>query len=83
MARSKEQRLTSQEQVVELIRQRRKARGLSQRELASKLGITQARMSEIESGRAGLSVERLIAIVVMLGLELVLRDESDKRVVEW
>lgn len=83
MARSKEQRLTSQEQVVELISQRRKARGLSQRELASKLGITQARMSEIESGRAGLSVERLIAIVVMLGLELVLRDESDKRVVEW
>jgi HTH-type transcriptional regulator/antitoxin HipB len=80
---SNEQRLTSEEQVVELIRQRRKAKGLSQQQLASKLGVTQARLSEIESGRAHLSVERLIAIVVLLGLELVLRETPDKQTAEW
>ena len=80
---SNEQRLTSEGQVVELIRQRRKAKGLSQQQLASKLGVTQARLSEIESGRAHLSVERLIAIVVLLGLELVLRETPDKQTAEW
>lgn len=80
---SKAQRLTSEGQVVELIRQRRKAKGLSQQQLASKLGVTQARLSEIESGRAHLSVERLIAIVVLLGLELVLRETPDKQTAEW
>ena len=80
---SKEQRLTSEGQAIELIRQRRKAKGLSQQQLASKLGVTQARLSEIESGRAHLSVERLIALVGLLGLELVLRDTPDKQAAEW
>ena len=80
---SKEQRLTNETQAVELIRQRRKAKGLSQQQLASKLGVTQARLSEIESGRAHLSMERLIAMAGLLGLELVLRETPPKQAAEW
>jgi HTH-type transcriptional regulator/antitoxin HipB len=80
---SKEQRLTNESQAVELLRQRRKAEGLSQHQLASKLGITQARLSELESGRAHLSVERLIAVAALLGLELVLRETPPRRTAEW
>jgi HTH-type transcriptional regulator/antitoxin HipB len=80
---SKEQRLTNETQAVELIRQRRKAKGLSQQQLASKLGVTQARLSEIEGGRAHLSMERLIAMAGLLGLELVLREAPPKPATEW
>jgi HTH-type transcriptional regulator / antitoxin HipB len=80
---SKEQRLTNESQAVELIRQRRKAKGLSQQQLASKLGVTQARLSEIENGRAHLSVERLIAVAALLGLDLVLREPPPKQAAEW
>jgi len=80
---SKEQRLTNETQAVELIRQRRKAKGLSQQQLASKLGVTQARLSEIEGGRAHLSVERLIAMAALLGLDLVLREAPPKQTAEW
>jgi HTH-type transcriptional regulator/antitoxin HipB len=85
MARAhREQRLTTEQQTVEILRQRRKARGVSQRELATKLGVTQARLSELESGRAHVTVERLIAIARVLELELVLRDRPSKLpVVEW
>ena len=83
MAHAKEQRLTNEAQAVELIRQRRKAKKLSQQQLASKLGVTQARLSEIESGRAHLSVARLIAIATLLGLELILREVPPKQTAEW
>ena len=84
MARApKEQRLTTETQAVELVRQRRKAKGLTQQQLASKLGVTQTRLSEIESGRAHLSVERLIAVAALLGLELVLREPPPKPTTEW
>jgi HTH-type transcriptional regulator/antitoxin HipB len=79
----KEQRLTNETQTVELIRERRKAKGLSQQQLASKLGVTQARLSEIEGGRAHLSVERLIAVAALLGLDLVLRESPPKQTAEW
>jgi len=80
---AREQRLTSESQVVELIRQRRKAKGFSQQQLASKLGVTQARLSEIENGGAHLSVERLISVAALLGVELVLRETPPKQTGEW
>lgn len=80
---AKEQRLTNEAQAVELIRQRRKAKGISQQQLASKLGVTQARLSEVENARAHLSVDRLIAVAALLGLELVLREAPPKQPTEW
>ena len=75
---NKEQRLTTAGQVAEIVRQRRKAKGLSQTELAFKLGLSQARVSAIESKPGSLTIERLIALANLLDLEVVLRDRPRK-----
>jgi HTH-type transcriptional regulator/antitoxin HipB len=79
-----EQRLTTEKQLGELLRQRRKARGLSQQQVAGKLGVTQARLSELESGRAHITLDRLIALAQLLDLEVLLRDRSTEApAAEW
>jgi HTH-type transcriptional regulator / antitoxin HipB len=85
MARpNQEQRLVSEHQTAEILRQRRKARGISQRELASKLGVQQARLSLFENGQAHLTLERLIAIARVLDLDVVLRERPSKpSAAEW
>ncbi len=51
----------------------REARGLSQRALAQRLGISQPAVAKIESGRAAnLQLRTLLRIVTVLGGELVL-----------
>lgn len=56
----------------ELIRQRRRAYGLSQRQLALRSGSTQAWISAIERGRADPGTEMLRRILLAMGEELVL-----------
>jgi HTH-type transcriptional regulator/antitoxin HipB len=75
----REQRLTLAAQVGELLRARRKSLGIPQRELASKLGISQGRFSTLEIDPSALTLERLIALTNLLGLELVLRDRPRKQ----
>lgn len=80
----KEQRVTTVAQVAELLRKRRKARSLSQTELASKLGLSQERLSALENDMSGLTLERLISLANLLDLELVIRDRTRKQPsVEW
>jgi HTH-type transcriptional regulator/antitoxin HipB len=74
-----EQRLSVATQAGELLRRRRKALGIPQRELASKLGISQGRFSTLELDPSGLTLERFIALSTMLGLDLVLRDRPRKK----
>ena len=76
---NKEQRVTTPGQVADILRQRRRSRGLSQTDIAFKLGLSQARVSAIESMPASLTLDRLIALANLLGLEVVLRDRSPKR----
>ncbi|HEY6727566.1 MAG TPA: helix-turn-helix transcriptional regulator [Polyangiaceae bacterium] len=76
---NKEQRVTTPGQVADILRQRRRSRGLSQTDVAFKLGLSQARVSAIESKPASLTLERLIALASVLDLEVVLRDRSTKR----
>lgn len=64
-------------QVGEIVRARRKARGLSQQDLAAKLHVSQGRLSVLEGDPAGLTLDRLIALANLLGLELVLQDKSE------
>ena len=75
----REQRLTVAAQVGELLRRRRKSLRVPQRELASKLGISQGRFSTLELDPSGLTLERLIALTNLLGLELVVRDRPRKK----
>ncbi|HEU5076234.1 MAG TPA: helix-turn-helix transcriptional regulator [Polyangiaceae bacterium] len=79
-----ELRLTTPGQVADILRQRRKVKQLSQAEIASKLGVSQARISSIESKPASLTVERLIALANLLDLEIVVRDRPRKKpVAAW
>ena len=70
--------ITSPGQVGEIFRGRRRARNLSQAELGDRLGISQARLSVLESDSSALTLERLIALANVLGLQLVLQDKVDK-----
>jgi HTH-type transcriptional regulator / antitoxin HipB len=70
--------VTNVAQVAEILRGRRKARRIPQQQLAGKLGVSQSRLSAIEAGHSALTVDRLIALANVLGLQLVLQDKADK-----
>jgi HTH-type transcriptional regulator / antitoxin HipB len=73
-------------QVGRILASRRKALGISQAVMAAKLGITQGRVSELETQPGALTVERLLVLLNILGLELEIA-ESKYQVrdakVEW
>jgi HTH-type transcriptional regulator/antitoxin HipB len=59
---------------------------MSQAELAAKLNISQSRLSTLESDPATLTLDRLLALASLLGLELVVEDRAttaDRRKPEW
>jgi len=62
--------LTHANQVGAALTARRKTLGLSQTEVATKLGLSQNRLSELESQPGTLTVDQLLALVNVLGLEL-------------
>jgi HTH-type transcriptional regulator/antitoxin HipB len=70
--------ITNPGQVAEILRGRRKARRIPQQQLADKLGLSQSRLSALEAGTSALTVERLITLANVLGLQLVLQDKPDK-----
>jgi len=71
------QLITTPGQVGEILRGRRKSRRLPQKALAAKLGISQERLSRLETDATGIRLDRLIAVANLLGLELVLEDKAD------
>jgi HTH-type transcriptional regulator/antitoxin HipB len=79
------QLITTSGQVGEILRGRRKARRISQHELATKVGISQARLSVLEADPTSLPLDRLILLAKLLGLELVIQDKADepKSTAQW
>jgi HTH-type transcriptional regulator/antitoxin HipB len=53
-----------------MLQQGRLARGLSQRQLAAELGLTQRWVSEMEAGKPGKLTERLFAMLDATGVRL-------------
>ena len=80
-----DQKLTTALQVGHLLAASRKAQDMTQAQAAARLGISQARLSELEKNPGRLSVERLLVLVNALGLELVLRSpiEETAPAPEW
>jgi HTH-type transcriptional regulator/antitoxin HipB len=79
-----QQLIATPNQVGEILRRRRKARGLSQQEVAAKLGVSQGRLSTLENDPSGLTLERLLAIANLLGLQVILQDKvKEKSKAEW
>ena len=68
--------ITTSSQVGEIIRGRRKARGVPQQELAAKLEMSQSRLSTLEGNPAGLTLDRLLVLANLLDLELILQDKA-------
>jgi len=54
----------------------RKSAGLTQAEVAARLGVTQQTMSALERNAAQVSAGRLLKLLNMLGVELVLRPKK-------
>ncbi len=55
----------------------RKLRGLSQAQLGQRLGVGQARVAAIEADPGAVSVEQLLRVFQVLGVDLVARVKSD------
>lgn len=70
------QTITTTAQVGEILRSRRKSRKLAQAALASRLGVSQSRLSILESSPEGLTLDRLLLLAKLLGLEVVLQDAA-------
>lgn len=64
------------DQLVPQLRSLRKVRRLSQADLASKLGLSQSRIAAIERNPAAVSTGQLLALLKVLGVDLVLRDAA-------
>lgn len=71
-------KLSTSDQIGQLLTARRKALGLTQTEVAARLGISQNRLSEIENQPGVLTVERLLALTGILGLEVGLQEHAQK-----
>ena len=69
-----QQILTHSAQLGQVLALRRRAHKQSQSALAAKLGISQNRLSEIETSPGSLTVDRLLELANLLGLELVIHD---------
>ena len=60
-----------------LLKTTRKARKLTQGELASRMGLSANRFSELESDLGGLTVDRLFELVHALGLEIIVQNAGE------
>jgi len=72
-------------QVGAILAARRKALKLSQTTVAARLGLSQNRLSELESRPETLTVEQLLALLNLLGLDMQLGERATgaKSRVEW
>ena len=75
--------LTNSTQLGHIIKARRRALGLTQQTLAAKLAISQNRMSQMESGPGAITLDRLIDMFGVLGLDLVIQDRQPARKDAW
>jgi HTH-type transcriptional regulator/antitoxin HipB len=75
--------VSNRAQVLQTISARRRALKLSQQDVATKLGVHQAYLSDLETGRRTLSLDRLLDLLNLLGLELLVQPRSSKAKVEW
>lgn len=69
-------KLSTSEQIGMILIARRKALGLTQADVAARLNISQNRLSELESQPGQLTVDRLLAITGLLGIELTLQERT-------
>lgn len=77
-----EQLLASPEQLSRILRTARRRKGQTQFAAASKLDLSQSRLSAMELNAGSITVEQLLNLLSLYGLEVVVRDK-DTTVAEW
>ena len=77
------QLLTNSTQLGHIIKARRRVLGLTQQALATKLAITQNRMSQIEADAGKLGFDRMVDLFNILGLDLVVQDRQPRSKGDW
>jgi HTH-type transcriptional regulator/antitoxin HipB len=76
--------VTSPTQIGATLTGRRKHLKLSQTDVANRMGLSQNRISELEANPQTLTVEQLLALLNVLGLEMSLGERAGaKSKVEW
>jgi HTH-type transcriptional regulator / antitoxin HipB len=76
--------ITSPTQIGATLTGRRKHLKLSQTDVANRMGLSQNRISELETNPQTLTVEQLLALLNVLGLEMSLGERAgSKPKVEW
>ncbi len=65
-------------EILELIREKRKERGITQADMAAKLGISQSAYKDIEIGKTDLKVRTLQQIADILGIDLFAKKSNNK-----
>lgn len=68
--------ITHANQIGAILSARRKSLELSQAEVASRLGLSQNRLSELESRPETLTVAQLLALLNTLGLEVTVSEQA-------
>ena len=68
--------LKTPEQLRQQMRSLRKQRGLTQARLGGLIGVTQARVVEIEANPGAVSLQQVMQVLNALGAGFVLRDEA-------
>jgi HTH-type transcriptional regulator/antitoxin HipB len=76
--------ITTTTQIGAILSARRKHLDLTQEQVASRLGLSQNRLSVLESRPETLTVEQLVALLAVLGLEMRIDERSPARTrSEW
>jgi HTH-type transcriptional regulator/antitoxin HipB len=76
--------ISNPKQIGATLTSRRKHLKLSQTDVANRLGLSQNRISELEANPETLTVEQLLALLNVLGLEMTLSERAaGKPKVEW
>jgi HTH-type transcriptional regulator/antitoxin HipB len=69
--------LSTPSQLGPLLKSGRRAAGLSQTELARRMGISQSRISHMELHPESVSLDQLLTLFGLLGIELMVQSKSD------
>ncbi|MDF3835254.1 helix-turn-helix transcriptional regulator [Cupriavidus basilensis] len=79
--------LSTASQLGQVLQSARHAARLSQTDLAARLAVSQSRISHMELNPGSISADQLLALISILGLELVVQDKggasAGSPAVEW
>jgi len=75
--------ITTPVQIGEILRSARRAKGLSQAEAAVRLGLSQNRVSELETGAEAITVAQLLALTALYDLQIEVADREPRPPTAW